>query len=131
MPGQFMVFLLMPALSQLHRVRLQRCTWHRQCSKFWTIWSSNARTKPLIRDVHQPVFRTISDQRRHVEMPTASVGKQTGLNFPHVTDKADDDVLSNLPASEREKLRAKIHHLHKNVDHASPTVMAEMKELTI
>ena len=36
-----------------------------------------------------------------------------------------DDLLSKLPASEREKLRAQISHLHKNLNHASPTVMAE------
>ena len=41
-------------------------------------------------------------------------------------DQTGDDVVSKLPVSEREKLRAKISHLHKNLNHASPTVMADM-----
>ena len=90
-----------------------------------------------------------SDQSRDVEMPTALVEKLAEVIFldlplnglerrrrpaqPQTLSaqfaaegKSVENVLSKLPALESEKLRAKISHLHKSLNHASPTAMAEM-----
>ena len=66
----------------------------------------------------------------------ALIGKLADFIFLHVSvdelerrRRQNPDLVStltNLPVSEREKLRAKISHLHKYLNHASPTEMAEM-----
>ena len=122
-----------------------------QCSKSRTIWSSSGRIKSSNRAVHQLVERTIFDQSRNVEMSSALIKTLTELILPHVTvdeldrrrrsagsrtvftqfaaeNKIDDDVFLKQTVSEREKLRTKISHVHKNLNHASPTVVAEMLE---
>ena len=77
--------VLFPVLSQPHRVRKHGNMWHRQCSKSWTVWSSNGRIKKLNRCVQQPVERTISDQSRNVEMPSTLIKTLTELIILHVT----------------------------------------------
>ena len=118
--GNLVGDVLLPVLSQLNRVRLQENMWYRQCSKSWTIWPSIGRIKTLNRGVRKPVERTISDQSRQVEMPSALIETLTELILLHVTvvglehrrrsaesqtvstqiaaeNKIDDDVLSKLP----------------------------------